>query len=92
MLWCGCMFSKSIWRLSLHTESITLWLPLPLFVLTDLLRAAEDLCEVILPRLGLPNYAAQLREVLQAIAAALGDEPLVEIQTRQAHISCRRIQ
>lgn len=80
-----------IWKLYIRAGQMNLWLPLPLFVLTDLLVSLEDLCEVVLPRFGLPNYAAALRDFVQSLVELPWDTPLVDVKAKDAHIELRRI-
>lgn len=80
-----------LWRLRIRTRKVNLLLPLPLYVLDDLLESLEDLGQVILPRLGMPNYVLALREAIMALADIPPDCPLVAIQTGEFAFECRRI-
>lgn len=65
-------------------------IPVPVYVLTDLLESMEDLCEVILPRLHLPNYAAVLRAFITALLEMPMDGPLFAVRTAEVEIDCGR--
>lgn len=87
------MLTKSgVWVVRIRADHFHLTIPLPLYVLTDLLESMEDLCEVILPRFGLPNYAALLRQALKAIGEVPLGGPLVDVQTEDADVTIRRIE
>ncbi len=57
-------------RIRLKEGGRCLCMPVPVYVLGDLLESAEDICALILPCLGLPNWAALLREMLCALCSA----------------------
>lgn len=84
--------SAGLWGLRLRIKRLNLWLLLPLYILTDLLASLSDLCEVILPRLGLPNYAGALHELVAALTDMPPHMPLVDIHVDEVDITCKRIE
>ncbi len=76
-------------RVRVRSGGFRLWLPVPLWVLDDTLASAEDLCEIVLPRLGLPNYATAARTLLRALEDPDG-EPLVDVSAGDVdvRVSC----
>lgn len=80
---------SNIWVVHIRTGHINLWIPFPMFVLRDLLLSLDDLCEVILPRFGLPNYAAIIGELLYALTDMPPGMPLVDVQTEEADVLIR---
>lgn len=78
----------AIWGLSIDTTGFHLRMPLPLFVLRDLVDAWDDLLEIILPRFGLPNYAAVLRGVLDALIDLPEGMPLLDVDTEGTRVTC----
>ncbi len=74
-----------VWRLHIRVDKLHIILPVPLYVLTDLLDSMEDICELILPRFGHPNYAVLLRDLIAELNAGQ-DAPLVDITTGDARV------
>lgn len=82
--------SGGLWLVRIGAPGFRIRLPLPLYVLTDLLRSWEGLCALILPRLGLPNYAALLGELVAGLSALKPGEALADIQAEGVTVSLRR--
>ena len=80
-----------LWMVKIHVEKMRLWIPIPAFVLLDLLESIADLCEVILPRFGQPNYGAAAYALVASLVDMDGDEPLVDIQMEDVSIYCKRM-
>lgn len=78
--------------LRIRAGRVNLWLPLPAYVLTDLVQSLEDLCEVILPRFGLPNYARSLHDLLRALIDMPENTPLIEVYSDEADVVIKRIE
>lgn len=92
-LWFVYTFSNfGLWQIFLRTKGLRLYLPAPTYVLMDLLVSIEDLCEVILPRIGKPNYARLLREVFGALLDVPANLPLIDIRTDDVDIILKRVQ
>lgn len=86
------MWNESgLWSLRIRAGDFRLWLPMPLYVLDDLLRAWEDLCGIILPRFDQPNWAAVLRALVEALTDLPGDMPLLDVEAGDVHVCCKRI-
>lgn len=80
-----------LWTLRLRVSNINLWLPVPVFVLTELLASWSDLCEVILPRLGYPNYAGMLYALVMTLTDFPPGESMLDISTGDVHLRLRRV-
>ena len=81
------MWSRGgLWLVRVRAGKVRLCLPFPLYVLVGVCDAAEDLCALLLPRLGLPNYARLGRELLCAL-----DGAGVEVDTAQCRVMIRQI-
>lgn len=86
-----CSWNRTgIWLLHIRSGRTRLCLPLPLYVLTDALFSLRDLCALILPRFGLPNYAAVLYEALMAIGE-MREAPLMDIETNGVRVYAKRV-
>lgn len=86
------MWSEAgLWSLRIWAGGVRLWLPLPMYVMDDLLRAWEDLCEIILPRFGQPNWAAALRTLVESLIDLPDGMPLLDVKAGEVHISCKRV-
>lgn len=81
----------SLWLLRIRAGNFRLLLPVPMHVLSSLLLSLDDLCEVILPRAGQPNYVHTVRRVLQETFSLPADMPLVSVRTDNVDIDCRKI-
>lgn len=81
------MWASSLWRLHLRADRLNLWVPVPLYVVRDLLLSMEDLGAVILPRLGMPNYPAVLRDLVEALLSASGEETLIDVHAGDVRIA-----
>lgn len=77
----------SLWQVSFHMGRVRVWLPLPLYVFIDALESARDLCELILPRFGLPNYAGLIVGALRALT----EGTLVHVETSDVNIKIGRL-
>lgn len=75
----------------IHADSVHLTVPVPLYVLSDLFVAWEDLCEVILPRFGLPNYAQALHTFVASLIDLPVDTPLVEVRDGETEVIVKRV-
>lgn len=82
----------ALWSVRVKAGGIRLILPLPVYVLADLLQAWEDLCEVILPRFGLPNYAALLRELMGELTDVPPGLPLLDVRAKDTAVAVRRVE
>lgn len=80
-----------MWWLKLRIHHFALSVPLPVYVLRGLLVSLADLCEVILPRFGQPNYAAALYELFVSLADMPKGQPLVAVRTEDVCIQCKRL-
>lgn len=84
------IFAKGgIWRISVWGERVNLSLPMPMYVFADIIDSMADLCAVVLPWFGLPNYAVLLGELFEALGAASG-EPLLTVDARGVRVRLAR--
>lgn len=83
--------SGGLWIIRVRGGRVRLSLPFPMYVLTDLLESADDLCEVILPRLGITNPIRAAEEFIEAIITTDPEQPLLRIQANGWYVECGRI-
>lgn len=80
-----------MWWIKIRAKGFRFAVPLPAYVLSDLLLSLADLGEVILPRLGKPNYLAAAYALFQSLKHMPTDMPLVAIDTEDVYIHCKRL-
>lgn len=86
------MWNKGgLWIVRIRHEKIRLAVPLPLYVLADALESAADLCALILPRVGLPNYPAELLQLVRGLGESNAGEPLADIESDGVRVTVRRL-
>lgn len=86
------MWNNGIWAVKLQVKGhFRITLPLPVYVLSDLLLSCEDLCSVIVTRLNQPNWVSMVRELLAALGSIPAGLPFVEVENKEVRLVCRRL-